>query len=71
MRQLTKEHTDYVLEVLISAEQIERLFKRGSLEWVQQMIKDMDMMLELRHRVQNHIKFDEIIETNYGLKNVE
>jgi hypothetical protein len=71
MRQLTKEHTDYVLEVLISAEQLERLFKGGSLEWVQQMIKDMDMMLELRHRVQNHIKFDEIIETNYGLKNVE
>jgi hypothetical protein len=73
MRQLTNAHTEYVLDALVNAEQIQRIFPNGggSLEFFQRMISDMDIMLELRDKVQNHIKFNEITEINFGWINVE
>lgn len=73
MRQLTKEHTDYILEVLIEAEQLQRLFpdSEGSLPFVLKQINDIEMMLELKKRVQNHLTFSEIVKTNFGWVDVE
>lgn len=70
---LNNEHIDYILNVLIDAQSIQRLFPEGDgcLGWVTKMISEMEMMLALRHRVQNHSEFNEIIETNFGWESVE
>jgi len=73
MRQLTNAHAGYILNVLLEADQLQRLYPDGGgcLEYVQEMIRDMDMILELQDRVKNHIKFDEIIRAEFGFKDVE
>jgi hypothetical protein len=73
MPQLTNAHTDFILKVLIEAEQLQRIFPNGEgcLEYVQEMIRDMEMILEISDRVKNHIKFDEIVGAEFGYKDVE